>query len=198
MASPNLTIGAVIESPTYGSIEDVSRLVVIDIYDTLHSDYYWEWAYEDSGYAEYNLLHPLSFGLGMGFSYRQLNLAVDLKYTDWSQVEFIDEFTNSWNAFIQQDYREVVSVRLGAEYVLPKSGISLRAGYFIDPLPFPSDYISKNRKYTTFGIGFLIEEIMTIDIAAVLGGYTLVNNEQPPCTERYETRIAFVTIAYRI
>ena len=197
-ASPSLTIGAVIESPSFWSIEENSKVEGAEVYDTTSSNWSWEYTYGEDNYTKYNLRHPFSFGLGAGFSHRQLNLALDLKYSDWSQMEYTDKFSEDLNAIIQDNYREVVAVRLGAEYVFPKSGISLRAGYFTDPLPFPSGYINKDRKYATFGIGFLIDEVMTIDIAAVLGGYTIAYKDPLPYTEEYKTRRIFLTMAYRI
>jgi len=203
-ASPNLTIGAVIETPSFWNIDEESLVQTAEIYDTSSSSWYWEeqWP-EDYASVEYKLRHPFSFGLGAGFSHEQLNLALDLKYTDWSQMEYTDEFSQDLNAVIQEHYKEVVEVRFGAEYVLPDPGISLRVGYFLDPLPFPSAYIESDRKYFTFGVGFLIDQVMTIDIAAVIGGYTInyKNVEEydpPPYTEEYKTRRIYLTMAYRM
>jgi len=89
-------------------------------------------------------------------------------------------------------------VRIGAEYVLPGPGVSLRAGFFTDPLPIPSDYIDEDRKYFTFGVGFLVDQVMSIDLAAVIGGYTIAYKDPLPYTEEYQTRRIFLTMAYRI
>jgi len=198
-ATPNLTIGAVIESPSYWDIEWNSRKDSVEVFDTLGSDWYWEYV-DDPEFRslEYNLRHPFSIGVGGGYSHENLNLALDLKYTDWSGMEYTDEFSQDLNSVIQEHYREVVELRIGAEYVLPDPGVSLRAGYFIDPLPFPSDYIEEDRKYFTFGVGFLIDRVMTIDLAAVLGGYTISYKDPLPYTEKYDTRRFFLTMGYRM
>ena len=197
-AAPSLTIGVVIESPSWWNIKEDSKITGTEVFDTASSPYYWQSDYGDNSSTEYNLRHPFSLGLGAGFSHRQLTLALDVKYTDWSQMEYTNKFSQDLNAIIQENYREVVAVRLGAEYVFPKPGISLRAGYFTDPLPFPSGYIKKDRKYATFGIGFLIDQVMTIDLAAVLGGYTINYKDPLRYTEEYKTRRVFLTMAYRI
>lgn len=197
-ASPKLTVGAVIETPSFWNVEENSRVDGVEIYDTLASDYYWEYEYGDAGYTEYDMRHPFSFALGGALSHDQLNLALDVKYTDWSQLEYTDEFSQDLNAVIQEHYKEVLAVGLGAEYVFPESGISLRAGVYRDPLPFPADYVEKDRQYFTLGAGFLIDRVMTIDIAAALGGYTIKYLDPLPNTEEYKTRRIYLTLAYRM
>jgi long-subunit fatty acid transport protein len=196
--SPYLTIGAVIETPSFWNVEEDSRVDGVEIYDTLASEYYWEVAYGNDGYTEYDMRHPFSFGLGAAVSHNQLNLALDLKYTDYSQFEYTDDFSQDLNAVIQENYKEVVAVGFGAEYVFPEPGISLRAGAYLDPLPFPSEYIEKDRQYFTLGVGFLIDRVMTIDIGAVLGGYTINYLDPLPSTEEYKTRRIYLTMGYRM
>ncbi len=197
-ASPYLTIGAVIETPSFWNVEEESRYDAVEIYDTLTSDYYWEYEYGDAGSTEYNMRHPFSFGIGAALTHEQLNLALDVKYTDWSQFEYTDEFSQDLNAVIQEHYKEVLAVGFGAEYVFPDQGVSLRAGAYYDPLPFPAEYIEKDRQYFTLGIGFLIDRVMTIDLAAVLGGYTIKYLDPLPYTEEYKTRRIYLTMGYRM
>ena len=196
--SPYLTLGVVIESPSFWNVEEDNQWDAIGIYDTASSDYYWELVDYGNDYTEYDMRHPFSFGLGAALSHDQLNLALDIKYTDYSQFEYTDEFSQDLNAVIQEYYKEVLAVGVGAEYVFPEQGISLRAGAYYDPLPFPSDYIEKDRQYFTFGAGFLIDQVMTIDIGAVLGGYTIKYHDPLPNTEEYKTRRIYLTMGYRM
>ncbi len=197
-ASPNLNIGAVIETPSFWNVKETSTAEGYEFYDTVMAESSWEWTIDDPRSIEYNMRHPFSFGLGFGYSYEQLNLALDLKYTDWSEFEYTDGFSQDLNSVIQDNYGEALELRVGAEYILPGPGVSLRAGFFRDPLPFPSEYVDQDRQYFTFGVGFLVDRVMTVDLAAVIGGYTLQYLDPRPYTEEYKTRRVFLTFGYRM
>ncbi len=213
--SPLVSLGAVIETPSFWDIEEETIVDGVTTWDTLSSDYLWEETYSETDFAEYQLRHPFSFGMGIEFIQNQLILTGDIKYTDWSQFEYTDwpstaeaeVFYRNLNSLAQEHFTEVLAVGVGAEYVFPEHGVSLRAGGYLDPLPFPDEYIERDRRYFTFGAGFLVDRVMTIDVGVGLGGYSInYLDKQPPgsdimprpYTEEYDERRVYLTLAYRM
>lgn len=198
--SPTLSAGLTIETPTLLDAEETSTLVTS--LDTLTSDFIWDFV--DEGYAAYNVTRPFVFGFGMAGSFGQANLAADFRYTDWTQMDFdydnpdLDAEENDAIRFIQDELSEVVSIQLGGEYLLPEQGLTLRAGYFRDPLPVDDRFIEKQRQYITAGVGFLIDRVMTLDLAYVHGGYELRDDDPGTYNAEYKTRRLFATFGYRI
>jgi hypothetical protein len=194
--SPSLSAGLTIETPTILNADETSLLVV----DTLLSDYFFEYA----SFSTYNVTRPFVFGFGMAGSFSRANLAADFRYTDWTQMDFdyddpaLDADENDAVRFIQDELSEVVSIQLGGEFLFPEQGMTVRAGYFRDPLPVDEKYIEKQRQYITAGIGFLIDRVMTLDLAYVHGGYELRNEDPGTYNAEYKTRRLFATFGYRI
>lgn len=202
--SPQISAGLTIESPTLLDAEELG-LLAVEI-DTLSSNFIW---YDETkNYLAYNVTKPFVFGFGMAGSFGQANLAGDFRYTDWTQMDVdydnpthdadVDTAENAALRFIQDELTEVLSVQLGAEYLFPNQGLTLRAGYFRDPLPVDERYIEKQRQYLTVGVGFLIDRIMTLDLAYVHGGYELRNDDPGTYNAEYKTRRLFATFGYRI
>lgn len=198
--SPSVSAGLTIETPTVLNADEVSTLV--SSIDTLSSLYVWDFV--DEGLATYDVTRPFVFGFGMAGSFSRANLAADFRYTDWTQMDFdyespdLDAEENAALRFIQDELSEVVSIQLGGEFLFPEQGMTVRAGYFRDPLPVDEKYIEKQRQYLTAGLGFLIDRVMTLDIAYVHGGYELRNEDPGTYNAEYKTRRLFATFGYRI
>lgn len=194
--SPTLSAGLTIETPTLLDAEENALYAI----DSLFSDYIFEYP----SYSAYNVTRPFVFGFGMAGSFGQANLAADFRYTDWTQMDFdydnpdLDAEENDALRFIQDELSEVVSIQLGGEYLLPEQGLTLRAGYFRDPLPVDDRFIEKQRQYITAGVGFLIDRVMTLDLAYVHGGYELRDDDPGTYNAEYKTRRLFATFGYRI
>lgn len=194
--SPTLAAGLTIETPTLLNAEETSLYAI----DSLFSDYIFEYP----SYSTYNVTRPFVFGFGMAGSFSRANLAADFRYTDWTQMDFdydspdLDADENDALRFIQDELSEVVSIQLGGEFLLPAQGMTVRAGFFRDPLPVDDKHIEKQRQYITAGLGFLIDRVMTLDIAYVHGGYELRNEDPGTYNAEYKTRRLFATFGYRI
>ncbi len=125
-----------------------------------------------SDYTEYEVKKPFVLSGGVSAQFNNTTLMADFDYTDWSQLEYSDNVNMEiFNDNIRSYYIEVVRVRLGGEYVFPELGLSARAGYFRDPLPIKDSFINRNRSGFTLGLGLLIDQVMTIDLAYVHGSY---------------------------
>jgi len=123
-------------------------------------------------YIEYKVRKPLVLSGGISAQFNNAEVTADLDYTDWSQLEYGgNSEMETYNNDIKSYYTDVLRIRLGGEYVFPRAGLSLRAGYFRDPLPIKSSFINKNRNGFTLGAGILLDQVMTIDLAFVHGSY---------------------------
>ncbi|MEW5873576.1 MAG: hypothetical protein AB1752_00165 [Candidatus Zixiibacteriota bacterium] len=202
--SQAFSVGVTIETPTYLDAEEFS--IYDHTVDTLFSPYIWPYDGDPSLPYEtvsfYNLTRPFAFGIGASGATGNLLAALDLKYSDWSQLDFDyddDLLNNSPELrFVKDNLREVIGVNLGAEYIFPNEGVTVRAGYFLDPLPIDDRYVESQRQYLTFGAGFLIDRVMTIDMSYVHGGYELRDMDPGTYFANYKTRRVFVTFAYRV
>lgn len=192
--SPVVTAGLMMESPTYLQAQENYEQVI----DTAFSFYEWV----ESSYSEYSIRQPMMFGLGLSGTFDRFLIAGDLRYRDWSQLDFNyeDDFlpSNREDRFVEDNLKDVFGVNLGAEYVFPNEGVTVRAGYFLDPLPIDDRYVESQRQYLTFGAGFLIDRVMTIDMSYVHGGYELRDMDPGTYFANYKTRRVFVTFAYRV
>lgn len=157
-----IAIGMALETPLNFNVEEETD--EYEIINDSDSTYY--------EYVEYDIKKPFVFSGGISAQFNNTTLMADFDYTDWSQLEYGDNIRMEMeNINIRSYYKDVIRIRIGGEYVFPESGLSLRAGYFSDPLPFRSSYVNQNRSGLTFGFGILIDQVMTIDVAFVHGSY---------------------------
>ena len=115
-----------------------------------------------------------------------LTLAGSLHLAEWSQSEYEgdDEYGLRADTSFETQYRDVLRYHFGVEYQVPVVALDLRAGYFVDPVPFvgprdpgsddPPIRIEDDRRFITLGAGILIDEAMQIDIAWVRGAFKQV------------------------
>ncbi len=131
----------------------------------------------------YELALPFEFGVGASAeALPGLTLAGSLHLAEWSQSEYkgADDANNSF----ETQYRDVLRYHFGVEYQVPVVALDLRAGYFVDPVPFvgphdldsddPPIRIEEDRRFITLGAGILLDEAMQIDIAWVRGAFKQV------------------------
>ncbi|MCP4703531.1 MAG: hypothetical protein GY865_02895 [candidate division Zixibacteria bacterium] len=157
-----LSIGIAVETPLTLNVEEE-----YDGYEIINgsSDYYYD-------YTEYDIKKPFVFSGGISAQFNNSTLMADFDYTDWSQLEYGDNIAMElYNDDIRSYYKDVLRFRLGGEYVFPRAGLSVRAGYFSDPLPIENNFVDNNRNGITFGLGILVDQVMTIDLAFVHGSY---------------------------
>jgi hypothetical protein len=181
-----LIVGGTIESPvTYTINEDWTQTTDED------GDSYY-----DSGSPQYKISLPFSLGLGVALNFNNLILAGDINYADWTQMEYkrLADMAEA-NRMIKDSYTDVLRWHLGAEYLFPRIGTTLRVGYYQNPLPYKSMWIKKDRNYLTAGVGFLIDQVMTLDLAWVHGSWE-TNDFNINLAEKYSTNQIFLTTAY--
>lgn len=193
LIQPNrmLTLGFTVDSPSWFSIDEDKIFRQTDTTGQLVES--------PQPLFQYDLIHPFAFGAGAKVNIAGLTLAGDLGFTDWSQMEYRNTpDARLQSDSLQQNYRDVLRINLGAEYTIPVTGVSLRAGFLSDPLPFKSSVIQTNRKFFTFGAGFLVDQVLTLDAAVVLGDFGFNNYGNFFYTEKYNLTRVFVTAAWRL
>ena len=192
--------GLTVESPVYYNIDEefVQRTQSRGTNDDIQAGRY-----------EYDLRTPFKLGAGIAVNLNYLQLSADINYADWSQMEYQDDpLLESENLYIDNFYRDALGFSIGAEYLIPRVGLKLRAGFMSDPLPW--DYgidISTNRlagrkviddrRFFTFGAGYLIDRIMTLDIAVVFGGYKF-EDVSTNIVEDYDLTRMYITTGFRL
>jgi len=178
-----LTVGATIESPVTFTIKE-------DWLQATNGEL-------DNGNSEYKITLPFSLGTGMALNLNNLTIAGDINFTDWTQMEYkrLEDIADA-NRQIQDTYKATLRYHLGAEFLVPRISTTLRAGFFRNPLPFKAEWVKKDREFFTTGVGFLIDQVMTLDIAWAYGSWEL-KNFTPGLTEKYTVNQIFVSTAYR-
>jgi hypothetical protein len=154
-------LGLAVETPTFLSVDEEADYIYLGD-PTLYYNF-----------AEYNVKKPFVFSVGIQARLKSAVLALDLDYTDWSQLEYGDnDEMEIFNDDIRNYYTDVIRYRIGGEYIIPDWGLSLRAGYYNDPLPFKKRFINSDRDGISFGFGILVDQVLTIDVAYVHGSYS--------------------------
>ena len=135
----------------------------------------------------YELTLPFEFGVGASAeALPGLTLAGSLHLAEWSQSEYkgADEYGLRADTSFETQYRDVLRYHFGVEYQVPVVALDLRAGYFVDPIPFigprdpgsddPTIRIEEDRRFISLGAGILLDEAVQVDLAWVRGAFKQV------------------------
>jgi len=184
-ASNWLNLGAVVRFPTSLSIDQ--------------STYTLDGQNEDTGKGGYRYVLPFSFGFGSAINIRDLQVAADISYLDYTQLSYKRGLPDIADAdrLVRRYYRDALSYHLGAEYFVRSANLNLRAGYYAEPIPFKGYPVIEQPKYFTVGAGLLIENSATLDLAYVNGSW---KREDPSIgsSERYNAQRVLATLSFRI
>lgn len=150
------------------------------------------------------IILPFALTGGIAFTPQNFVFAVDLKFTDWSQIDYngpIRAFDEVGRRIYV--YESTTQVRAGVEALLPGMPVRLRAGYLRDPIPYKllftdCEYymgeMDEVRDYFTFGGGIILENSLSLDVAFMTGGYQ--RSAQGTIEDLNQNRV-FVSAAYR-
>lgn len=193
-------------SGNFGLGLTVNFPVIYNIDQDFYGEYYWG---DTAFYTEYELKRPYIFSGGFVFRWERLTLLGDVGYIDWKQMAYVNSPEMAdYNRAVGEFYDDVFKFNFGGEYVIPLLGLSLRGGYFIDPLPYQKRYLEKNRTGFTAGLGFLIDQVVMVDFAYVNAIYEFHKLVQPAVDNPFfndsfdlfnESKINqfYMTISYR-
>ncbi len=150
-----------------------------------------------TGGFSYYVKAPMQMNMGISWVYRGLTLSGDATWLDWSQSE-------TDLAEPEYTYRNTMNWRIGAETVIPKANVFLRAGYSSTPDPYTGYIqlretvrnIDRNRRdFLTLGAGMLLDPNMMLDISLMHGFWS---SEEAPRTDEATRDKLFVTLSYRL
>jgi hypothetical protein len=180
-----LNLGAVVRFPTSISVDQTFSSSVDGS--------------EESGSFSYRYSLPFSFGLGSAFYIRDLQLAADISYLDYTQLSYQRGFSDLAEAdrLVRQYYKDAFSYHLGAEYLIRQAGVSLRAGYYDEPIPFQGFPVLQNPRYFTLGAGIIIENSANFDLAFVSGSWKR-SDPSIGSNETYKAQRVLATLSFRI
>ncbi|MBD3181955.1 hypothetical protein GF312_06675 [Candidatus Poribacteria bacterium] len=154
----------------------------------------------EEGIVDYDISRPFKFSGGIALKpVTGFTIATDISYTDWTQTEYSEppseDITNE--VFIEE-YKDTFQFRIGGEYTIPNAGLSLRAGYTIDPLPYEPEgmNIDTDRQYISFGMGMMLDEMLFLDAAYVRGFWKESSEDGIIVKDRSSNRI-FLSAGYR-
>lgn len=210
--SPLLRFGATISTPVRLKIkEDFSTdIEQLDDGNILNEDQ----SSLDEGFNEYKIQSPWTFTGGGSVHLANFVVSGDLEYNDWSQIKyntdppFTDEVGNPLsqgeaNDTIREQYRATTRIRVGGEFTVPRTGLSLRAGYFRDPSVFENADSDEDKQFISAGTGFSVDKQVRIDVAYVHGFWKTFNQGLPETNDigRYQEDIKvnklFVSFAFK-
>ena len=119
--------------------------------------------------VEYDIVTPFELGGGFSVNFMGLIFSADGTLIDYSQSKFdngngiTSQYIEDQNKKIKDQLGAVLNYNLGAEYTVPVVGLRVRAGFMTMPSAYKNDPSEYNKKYFTFGIGFLAQETIGID-----------------------------------
>lgn len=167
----------------------------------------WEEARDDtvdSGSFSYHVHLPWTIDGGISWTAPGLaTVGVGISYSDWTQTRYdeppVEGITNE---DFRRRYRATTRLHVGGEVLLPIIPVRVRGGYYRDPIPFlgpreeggPKVEVKDRRDYWTFGVGVLIDKVLSLDLAYVRGKFA---QEEGGITEEHKLTRIFLSAAYR-
>ncbi len=187
-----------------------------DIYEGTYEDG-TEWHTASEAYiTEDDMTLPMRFNGGLSFQSGYFLAGADISYCDYSQTKFNDLRLIDMNYPGRSILKETVDYRIGAEFAFPSAPLKLRAGYSYMPLKLKAmdeltyvidtedewglvteyDYfdIKDERQLFTFGVGGIVEGMLTLDLGLAFGSYERATRY---LTEKRDIMEVAVTAGYR-
>jgi hypothetical protein len=123
---------------------------------------------------DYTITSPFEFTLAAAVNIFFLTGTAEVTYIDYTQMKFSEGLTvpdrSALNKQILDKYTQTFNVKAGAEFRLPFTGISARAGAMYIPYPVEDAPQEFDRKFLTAGLGLRSGEgAMEFNVTYILG-----------------------------
>ncbi|MFQ5649334.1 MAG: OmpP1/FadL family transporter [bacterium] len=200
---PMLRLGATISTPITFKVEEESSFI--------HG-----FEFDDGTFADeppeltapiYKIQSPWSFAGGASLHLLNIVFSGDVEYNDWSQIRYeteppVDSTITTRareNRLFRDNYRATARVHLGAEFTLPLTGLSFRAGYFRDPSVFQDANPDEDKQFLSAGIGLLVDKQVRLDATYVHGFWKNFNDDLEDTLYEEDIKVnkVFVSLAFR-
>ncbi len=183
----------------FSSVIGLPALITVDQTSGISEEDNLGFSARYSNTASYKYRLPFWIGIGAMWRYTDLTLTGDIKYMDYTQMEYRSGLLelNRLNQGVKRFYNNIVTFRVGAEYFIRNMNLKLRAGYYQDPIPFQGYPIETEPRFFTFGAGLLVDRSVNIDLAYLTG---LWERDDPSIrsSERYNADRLMITVSFRM
>ena len=107
--------------------------------------------------SEYTITSPFEFTAAASVNLFFVTAAAEVSYTDFTQMRFSGDIDPTVSAAINKQilekYTQVFNLRAGAEFRLPFTGLSARAGFMYNPSPLADTPTEYDIKILNAGLG---------------------------------------------
>lgn len=107
--------------------------------------------------SDYTITSPFEFTAAASVNIFFITGAAEVSYTDYTQMRFSGDAElpvyADINKLILEKYTQVFNLRAGAEFRLPFTGLSARAGFMYNPSPLADTPTEYDRKIFNAGLG---------------------------------------------
>ena len=161
--------------------------------------------------SSYEISLPIELAAGAAYQpVPSLLLAGGITIAEWTQTEYRrrDRSDVRANTAFESQYTDATRYHLGLEWQVPWIALDVRAGYYIDPLPFvgprepdlavhpetnPRIIVKQDRSFLTLGAGLMLEEAVKIDLSWNHGTFT---RQEHPLVQKVTVERVFAGLAY--
>ena len=125
--------------------------------------------------SKYGITSPFEFTAGAAVNLWFITVATEATYIDYTQMKFSgDDMEITKQAGLNKDiferYTQIVNLRAGAEFRLPFTGLSARAGFIYNMSPLKDAPTTYDKKILTAGLGISSGEgDFEMNVAGMLG-----------------------------
>ena len=159
--------------------------------------------YSDNGKFVYKIQSPWMFRFGSAVTVGPAMISGDIELIDYSQVKYKTEppsdsqTISDANLEIKQNLQNIIDYRLGGEFEIPGTRVSLRGGYAVYPSPFKDAPSSFDRKVYSLGCGFAASEQFEFNIGYAFSSWDGAVGEGVSA-EKIEVKKILATFLYRM
>lgn len=179
-----------------------------DAYEEAVGTQIYTYNYRESP-LKYDIKGPWKLGVGMSWVTYAFTAGADVWFEDWTQASFSggSPYENisgvNTDTFFEDRYSSKLRVHLGVEALIPWIHTVARVGYYRNPDQFTGPVLATGEPvrydseadFFTFGLGWLIDDTVTLDVAYVVGGDTYRTGS---LTEKRASSHVFATVAFRM
>jgi hypothetical protein len=135
--------------------------------------------------SQFTIQSPYEITVAASVNLFFLTGSAEVTYIDYTQMRYSDGLDvperSAINKKIIDEYSQIFNLRVGAEFRLPFTGLSARAGAMYLPSPLKNDPTEYDRKFLTAGLGINSGEgSMEFNISYVLGFWDETSGEYGP------------------
>jgi hypothetical protein len=156
---------------------------------------------ETKSTSSYYFSPPAEMTLGAMVNLWILTGTLQASYVDYADMKItggVGELParTQINKRIKDELSAVVNLNMGAEFRLPFTGLSARAGGIYQPSPYKGDKSRYDQKFLTAGIGINSNNIMQFDMAYAYGWRGEHKTQQEVNDSGSEQQIAYHTVLF--